>query len=609
MDRATVFAVTAVFAIAGLLACFLQRPTVALRRSLLPIVAVVTAASLLALAPAAAVLPKATPEGVTLAASIFDHSKIALVDEMIRAGVPPKNPFFSEAGVPDGVAYYYLWHFSAAVIAVMTGASGWEADAALVWFTALASLLTMVGLAARLAGKMTAGFVVIVLAAAASVRALLEWTAPDVTNALMGKASGLGGWLFQMAWAPQHLASATCVVLACLLLVRLAQREDWFAPLILGLVAAAGFQCSIWVGGVTFALGATLIALYLLWSVAPESRLAFVLRVLAAAALALAISFPFIRDQIAVAASRGGGRPDRDCTGRRPGHGLSRLPAAPSGPSRLLAALSARRVRRRLSRRPGRALFPAQGSLRRLSQPTDALAARSPGGNQPCRGLAAAQRHRHQQRSRMARDPAGTAAADRLRRGGDLALAPSRSAPLRHPRDLGCRLDAAGHAAIPARGLLRVAHAVRTAVRGDAVDVAGGATACGTRRADRQQSAVPGRHDAVAHQHFLGAAGQPAFLLCRQRARRSVRANPGCRAYGHRGTLRSRLCRRAGRRRYPRAGGSLRLRRGRGHARGRRLEARSVRLERTLSARGNRAGPLANLPADDATRLRCRRTS
>ena len=40
---------------------------------------------------------------------------------MIRAGVPPTNPFFSETGVPDGVAYYYLWHFSAAVIAVMTG--------------------------------------------------------------------------------------------------------------------------------------------------------------------------------------------------------------------------------------------------------------------------------------------------------------------------------------------------------------------------------------------------------------------------------------------------------------------------------------------------------
>jgi hypothetical protein len=309
MGQATVLVVAAVFAVVALAACVLQRPLLPQRQSLLAIAAVVTAAALLALAPAAAVLPKATPEGVTLAASIFDHSKIAMVDEMIRSGVPPKNPFFSESGVPDGVAYYYLWHFSAAVVAVLMGASGWEADAALTWFTAFASLLMMIGLATRLGGKMAAGFVVIVLAGAASVRALLDWTAPDVTPAFIGKASGLGGWLFQMAWAPQHLASATCVLLACLLLVKLAHRQDWFAPLILGLVAAAGFECSVWVGGVTFAIGAAMIALYLLWTLAPERRLAFLLRALAAAALALAISFPFIRDQIAVAAARAGGPP------------------------------------------------------------------------------------------------------------------------------------------------------------------------------------------------------------------------------------------------------------------------------------------------------------
>ena len=301
MGRATVLVVAAVFAIVAVVACVMQRPRLPRRQSFLAIAAVV-AAALLALAPAAAVLPKETPEGMTLAASIFDHSKIALVDEMIRSGVPPKNPFFSESGVPDGVAYYYLWHFSAAVVAVLTGVSGWEADAALTWFTAFASLLMMIGLATRLAGKMAAGFVVIVLAGAASVRPLLD-------TALIGKASGLSGWLFQMAWAPQHLASATCVLLACLLLVKLVHREDWFAPLILGLVAAAGFECSVWVGGVTFALGAAMIALYLLWTLAPERRLAFLLRALAAAALALAISFPFVRDQIGAAAARASGPP------------------------------------------------------------------------------------------------------------------------------------------------------------------------------------------------------------------------------------------------------------------------------------------------------------
>ena len=43
----------------------------------------------------------------------------------------------------------------------------------------------------------------------------------------------------------------------------------------------------------------------------------------------------------------------------------------------------------------------------------------------------------------------------------------------------------------------------------------GGSPAYRARRARRQQSAVPAGYDAVAGQHFLGAAGQPAVLLCR----------------------------------------------------------------------------------------------
>lgn len=309
LSRGTVLVVTASFAAVALAALILQRVPLLPDRRSLPLVAAVAGAALLALAPAAAVMPKETSDGVTLAASIFDHSKIAMVDEMIRSGIPPKNPFFSEIGVPDSIAYYYLWHFSAAAVALTTGVSGWEADAALTWFTALASLLTMVGLVVRLGGKAAAAFVVIVLAATASLRPLFDWLAPDAAAALLGKASGLGGWLFQMAWAPQHLASATCVVLACVVLVQVAHREGWFAPVILGLVAAAGFQSSAWVGGVTFALAAAAIALYLLLSLAPGQRLGFLLRTLGAAALALAISLPFVSDLAAVGAARAGGPP------------------------------------------------------------------------------------------------------------------------------------------------------------------------------------------------------------------------------------------------------------------------------------------------------------
>src|SRR5262249_31331914 len=53
-------------------------------------------AALLALAPAIAILPKDVADGVILAGPIYDHSKIAMIDEMVRLGVPPGNPFFGE---------------------------------------------------------------------------------------------------------------------------------------------------------------------------------------------------------------------------------------------------------------------------------------------------------------------------------------------------------------------------------------------------------------------------------------------------------------------------------------------------------------------------------
>ena len=84
-------------------------------------------AAVLALAAAVAIMPKVGIDGVAFAPPIFDHSKAALIDEMTRLGLPPGNPFFGAVGEPASrLAYYYLWHFSAAELALLTGASGWE---------------------------------------------------------------------------------------------------------------------------------------------------------------------------------------------------------------------------------------------------------------------------------------------------------------------------------------------------------------------------------------------------------------------------------------------------------------------------------------------------
>ena len=55
-------------------------------------------AALLAMVPAAAVLPKLSGDAVFLADPVFDHAKVALIDDMARLGLPPGNPFFADGG-------------------------------------------------------------------------------------------------------------------------------------------------------------------------------------------------------------------------------------------------------------------------------------------------------------------------------------------------------------------------------------------------------------------------------------------------------------------------------------------------------------------------------
>jgi hypothetical protein len=83
------------------------------------------AAAVVALLPAATILPKSSGDAVWLADATFDHVKIAIIDAMARLGLPPVNPVIGEAGAASGLAYYYLWHFSAAEIALVTSMSGW----------------------------------------------------------------------------------------------------------------------------------------------------------------------------------------------------------------------------------------------------------------------------------------------------------------------------------------------------------------------------------------------------------------------------------------------------------------------------------------------------
>ncbi|MGA7430590.1 MAG: hypothetical protein WBQ24_04885 [Xanthobacteraceae bacterium] len=264
------------------------------------------AAAILAAGPAAALMPKISAAGVQLADPIFDHAKIAIVDAMVRQGLPPVNPVFASGRL----VYYYLWHFSAAELALALRVTGWEAAIGLTWFTAFASLAVTMGIAVWLSKKPGAAVLVVLLAATASLRVTLSWIFGSYElTPLMQQPTGFAGWLFQAAWVPQHLMAASCVVAAMLLLIAEVQRQSLPRLLTLALVVAAGFESSTYVGGVTFALTAVFAAPILLAGVAPKQRIRFAAGLFMAALLAAALAAPFIRDQIANVAARGADHP------------------------------------------------------------------------------------------------------------------------------------------------------------------------------------------------------------------------------------------------------------------------------------------------------------
>lgn len=263
------------------------------------------AAALLALAPAAAIVPKFSGGAVFLADPIFDHSKIAIIDAMTRQGLPPVDPVFAGPGSSGALAYYYLWHFSAAQLALPLGVSGWEADIGLTWFTAFASLSLMMALAAWLGRSSAAAIWVIALAAAASLRAGLGYVFGSYELIpFLAYPTGFAGWLFQAAWAPQHLMAASCVLLAMLLIAHCAERLRLIVLAVLVLTVAAGFESSTYVGGVTFALAAVAAAPFFLVAIEPGRRLPFVAAMACAAVLVACLAAPFIVGQIAMTAAR-----------------------------------------------------------------------------------------------------------------------------------------------------------------------------------------------------------------------------------------------------------------------------------------------------------------
>src|SRR3954467_6287596 len=105
--------------------------------------------------------------------------------------------------------------------------------------------MLMMGLSALLSGRIAAAFWVPLLAFGGSTRPVLEFLfGKTALYFVIWSPTGFAGWFFQATWVPQHIASATCVVLAIVLLVELARKPGLLLLLTFVLTVIAGFESS-----------------------------------------------------------------------------------------------------------------------------------------------------------------------------------------------------------------------------------------------------------------------------------------------------------------------------------------------------------------------------
>lgn len=214
----------------------------------------IAAAMLWALVPTINIYPQLYEQGLFVNFHIFDHMKIAIINSIVRDGLPPVNPFYAPIGEPISLVYYYAWHFNASLIKLLTGVSGWQAEIGLTWLTSFSGILLLSALAMRITQKRVTGYYVLLLALVAPSFNLLSAIFGERWSKLFSHPDihGLEVLWIQLSWAPQHAFAALTSVMLVFLMSQALLNKDlrWQYAVFIGLTAAAGFGSSIWVGGI-----------------------------------------------------------------------------------------------------------------------------------------------------------------------------------------------------------------------------------------------------------------------------------------------------------------------------------------------------------------------
>ncbi|MDY6992487.1 MAG: hypothetical protein SVR94_07755, partial [Pseudomonadota bacterium] len=257
-----------------------------------------------ALIPTLHIMPFVDQNALFVDKHIYDHAKIALVDAIAREGLLPINPYYAPGGETILLNYYYSWHFLVSQLKLLLPISGWQAEVAMSWFTGFAVVGLLAALAIQITQKARAGFLLLLCAALGQPTASLyahfnlewkQWFAYPSEH-------GLELLLDQMMWVPQHVFSATAVVLVIFLVSRLllTQRLQMHYIVIGGLTVATAFGASTWIGGIGLLLASPIFLLLVLSLRLPKSHYFNLFKALLLMALiGIAAALPLLISQTA----------------------------------------------------------------------------------------------------------------------------------------------------------------------------------------------------------------------------------------------------------------------------------------------------------------------
>ena len=210
-----------------------------------------------AIIPTIDIFPALYQNGLFVNDRIFDHAKVALVDAIVREGMPPINPYYAPNGETIPLIYYYTWHFLVSQVKLIANVTGWQAEVAFNWFTGFATISFLSALAIRITKKAITGFLLLILALAGPpTDALYFLLGPRWENFIRHPEHGLEVLWIQMGWVPQHVFSALALMVLLFIVNQVLTSKIFKIryAVIAGLCAAAAFGSSTWVGGIGFLL-------------------------------------------------------------------------------------------------------------------------------------------------------------------------------------------------------------------------------------------------------------------------------------------------------------------------------------------------------------------